>query len=295
MTIMYSMTGFGREEMQDKGIEITAEIKTVNHRYLDITFHMPNYLMALENELKKTIKKHIKRGKVHVSIFTAGKHASQKQLQTDWGLAEQYIRSLKQIQEKHQLSGSVSIDMLTQLPDLFRAEEKEKADSAVEYSVIQAIEKALEKVQNMRLKEGKELQNDLLERIKKIKNRIKQLGDRRKIVIIEYRDRILDRINNYLEDTSIYDESKLLQEVALLAEKGDITEELTRIHSHIRQFEEITEEGPLIGRKLDFIIQEVNRELNTIGSKSNDTWISEQIIYLKSEAEKVKEQIQNIE
>lgn len=289
------MTGFGREELQYEEIEIIVEIKTVNHRYFAISFHMPNSFMPIENQLKKIIQKQIKRGKVSVSIFVAGNHANQKQLQTDWGLAEQYIMSLKQLQEKHQLSGAISVDMLTNLPGLFHTEEKDELDSAIEYLVIQTTGKATEKVQNMRLREGVELQNDLSDRIKKIKNRIKQLGERRKIVIIEYRERILDRINNYLEDTSIYDESKLLQEVALLAEKGDITEELTRIHSHIKQFEQIIEEGPLIGRKLDFIIQEMNRELNTIGSKSNDTWISEQIIYLKSEAEKVKEQIQNIE
>src|SRR5699024_6548862 len=168
-------------------------------------------------------------------------------------------------------------------------------DFQQEQYVLQTVEQATLNVQKMRAKEGDELLRELANRIKNIQNKVKQLGKRRKIVIIEYRERILERIYDYLADTSIYDESKLHQEVALLAEKGDITEEITRIHSHVNQFEQILLEHSLKGRKLHFIIQEINRELNTIGSKSNDPWISEKIIYLKSEAEKVKEQIQNVE
>lgn len=293
--VMYSMTGFGREVFQAEGTEINVEIKTVNHRYLDISFHMPTFLFAIEDQLKKRIQKHVKRGKVSVSIFVSGDDMSQKMIQTDWHLADQYIATLKQIQEKHQLSGSISIETIANLPDLFHFKEKEELDFQQEQYVLQTVEQATLNVQKMRAKEGDELLRELANRIKNIQNKVKQLGKRRKIVIIEYRERILERIYDYLADTSIYDESKLHQEVALLAEKGDITEEITRIHSHVNQFEQILLEHSLKGRKLDFIIQEINRELNTIGSKSNDPWISEQIIYLKSEAEKVKEQIQNVE
>ncbi|SFL98425.1 TIGR00255 family protein [Gracilibacillus orientalis] len=292
---MLSMTGFGREEFRNDQLEINAEMKAVNHRYLDITFHMPKFLLPIEDQLKKIIQDKIKRGKISVSIYISGTYTHRKQLQTDWDLVDQYVDHLKQLQTKYQLSGEISMDMISQFPDIFHIEEKEEISNNTETYVKNTLLKAVNSANQMRTIEGKELRKDLLIRTENIQDNIKQLGERRKIVIIEYQERILERINRYLENTSVSDDSKLYQEVALLAEKGDISEELTRINSHIKQFQQIMEETDPVGRKLDFIVQEINRELNTIGSKSNDTWISEQIVYLKSEAEKMKEQIQNVE
>ncbi|SHN15499.1 YicC/YloC family endoribonuclease [Gracilibacillus kekensis] len=292
---MLSMTGYGREDVQQEDLDISVEIKTINHRYLDITLHLPKALLHIEDQLKRIIQKKMKRGKITVSIYTFGQQINQKQLQTDWDLAEQYIDQLNQLKSTYQLSGDITMELLGKFPDIFYIKEHEETDSIIEKYITSALQKAVEKANQMRLNEGAELKKDLTERSKKIQNKIKQLGERRNIVIIEYQERILERINKYLENTSIYDESRLYQEIALLAEKGDISEELTRLHSHIKQFHHIIEESQPIGRKLDFIVQEINRELNTIGSKSNDTWISEQIVYLKSEAEKMKEQIQNLE
>ncbi|WP_208589237.1 YicC/YloC family endoribonuclease [Gracilibacillus suaedae] len=292
---MLSMTGFGRAEFRNEQLEINAEIKAVNHRYLDITFHMPHFLLPIEDQLKKIIQNKMKRGKISVSIYISGTYTHRKQLKTDWDLVEQYVAHVKQIQTKYQLAGEISVEMISQFPDVFHIEEKEQISSDLETHVKNTLEKAVTKANQMRTIEGAELRKDLLMRTENILHNIKQLGERRKIVIIEYQERILERMNRYLEDTPVSDDSRLYQEVALLAEKGDISEELTRINSHIKQFQQMMEETDLIGRKLDFIVQELNRELNTIGSKSNDVWISEQIVYLKSEAEKMKEQIQNVE
>ncbi|WP_235182550.1 YicC/YloC family endoribonuclease [Gracilibacillus boraciitolerans] len=289
------MTGYGREELHKEDIEVSVEIKTINHRYLDISFYIPKSLLHIEDQLKMIIQEKMKRGKIAVSIHVTGKKANEKQLHTDWDLARQYIDQLRQLQSTYQLSGDISIEMLGQFPDIFTIQEVEEADSESEESIKLTLAKAVDKTVQMRLNEGTALKKDLLERSEKIQYKIKQLGERRKIVIIEYQERILERINKYLENTSVYDESRLYQEIAILAEKGDISEELTRLHSHLKQFQYIIEENQPVGRKLDFIVQEMNRELNTIGSKSNDPWISEQIVYLKSEAEKMKEQIQNIE
>jgi uncharacterized protein (TIGR00255 family) len=292
---MLSMTGFGREEFRNEQLEISAEIKAVNHRYLDITFHMPHFLLPIEDQLKKIIQNKMKRGKINVSIHISGTYTHRKQLKTDWDLVDQYVDHVKQLQTKYQLAGEISVEMISQFPDIFHIEEKEEINSDTETHVKKTLEKAVSKVNQMRTTEGAELRKDLLMRTENILHNIKQLGERRKIVIIEYQERILERINRYLEDTPVSEDSRLYQEVALLAEKGDISEELTRIKSHIKQFQQIMEETDPIGRKLDFIVQELNRELNTIGSKSNDVWISEQIVYLKGEAEKMKEQIQNVE
>ncbi|WP_018932727.1 YicC/YloC family endoribonuclease [Gracilibacillus lacisalsi] len=292
---MLSMTGFGREEFRNEQLEISAEIKAVNHRYLDITFHMPHFLLPIEDQLKKIIQNKMKRGKINVSIHISGAYTHRKQLKTDWDLVDQYVDHVKQLQTKYQLAGEISVEMISQFPDIFHIEEKEEINSDTETHMKKTLEKAVSKVNQMRTTEGAELRKDLLMRTENILHNIKQLGERRKIVIIEYQERILERINRYLEDTPVSEDSRLYQEVALLAEKGDVSEELTRIKSHIKQFQQIMEETDPIGRKLDFIVQELNRELNTIGSKSNDVWISEQIVYLKGEAEKMKEQIQNVE
>ncbi|MDX8044999.1 YicC/YloC family endoribonuclease [Gracilibacillus sp. S3-1-1] len=292
---MRSMTGFGREAYQDEQLEINIEVKTINHRYFDVTFHMPKFLLPIEDQLKKIIQQEMKRGKISVSIYLTGTYTHQKQLRTDWDLVGQYMDQLKQLQENYHLTGDISIELISQFSDIFHIEEKEEINSDTEAKVKQTLELAVKKASQMRFNEGEELKKDLTKRAENIQNNIKQLGERRKIVIIEYQERILERINRYLESTPVSGDSTLYQEVALLAEKGDISEELTRIHSHVKQFQQIVGESDPIGRKLDFIVQEINRELNTIGSKSNDAWISEQIVYLKSEAEKMKEQIQNIE
>ncbi|UOQ85520.1 YicC/YloC family endoribonuclease [Gracilibacillus salinarum] len=292
---MKSMTGFGRQELQLAEMYIIAEVKTVNHRYLDIAFQMPKFLVPIEDQLKKIIQQRVNRGKVSVTIDVSGVGTSSKKIITNWDLVEQYIKQFQQIKQTYQLDGEVTLDMLGQFPDIFEVEQREESKTDTDMKVLLTLEKAVENLHAMRLKEGTELGKDLQLRTEIIQNKIKQLGERRKIVIIEYQERIKERINSYLENTSVYDESRLFQEIALLAEKGDITEELTRIHSHIMQFQQLLKETEPIGRRLDFIVQELNRELNTIGSKSNDTWISEQIVSLKSESEKMKEQIQNVE
>ncbi|GAB2561389.1 uncharacterized protein (TIGR00255 family) [Gracilibacillus alcaliphilus] len=292
---MLSMTGFGREEYRSEGLTIQVEVKAVNHRYLDITFQMPSFLFPIENQLKQIVQQHVKRGKVSVSLHISGASVSPQIVETNWDLAKQYMEQLEKLQSTYRLTGDITIELLAGFPDVFQLQEQEADYSSVESKVVHVLESAVNQLHDMRQKEGDVLAKDIQERVKKMEEKIKLLGERRKIVIIEYQERIMSRIKQYLEHTPVYDETRMLTEVALLAEKGDVTEEITRIGSHLDQFQEIVKERKPIGRKLDFIVQELNRELNTIGSKSNDPWISEQIVYLKSETEKIKEQIQNIE
>ncbi|WP_066194046.1 MULTISPECIES: YicC/YloC family endoribonuclease [Gracilibacillus] len=292
---MRSMTGFAREVLQEEDVTIVVEMKSVNHRYLDISFQMPSFLYPIENQLKKQIQQQVQRGKVSVSLDITGAYTKNQVVQTNWNLAKQYLEQLKELQNAYQLKGDITIDMLASFSDIFALEEKELDLSGINVKVQELMDSAVWQLNQMRQTEGKELANDLISRIQNIESKIKRLGERRNIVIIEYQERIISRIRQYLSHTSVYDETTILSEVALMAEKGDITEEITRIHSHLKQMRQIVKERDAKGRKLDFIVQELNRELNTIGSKSNDPWISEQIVYLKSETEKMKEQIQNLE
>ncbi|WP_240468584.1 YicC/YloC family endoribonuclease [Gracilibacillus sp. YIM 98692] len=292
---MYSMTGYGKAELIDGDRKIQTEIRTVNHRYFDISCHIPHYFLHIEDAIRKLVHSHLKRGRVMVSVHIDGVSLTEKSLSTDWNMVDQYLKSLQSIQDRYDLKGNLNVDVLARLPEIFEVKEEADIESELDDKVLQAVSEAVEKVKQMRKIEGKALKADLLNRANFIENKLKQLGERRKIVIIEYQERIQERIDSYLANSSVYDESKLMQEIALLAEKGDISEEITRLESHLRQFKQIIDEEDVIGRKLDFIVQEVHRELNTIGSKSNDTWISEQIIHLKSEVEKAKEQIQNVE
>lgn len=291
------MTGYGRKVITIDKTNITVEIRSVNHRFLDISTKMPRSLLVVEDAIKQEIKSHFLRGRLDVFITMEGEGFVQRKLHVDWDLIEQYVEHLKTIKERFQLSGQLSLDMMTKIEELFTIEESEQKVDSVKEALLNAVNNACIEVTEMRKTEGEQLAKDLVKRINLIENIVKMLGERRDIVIIEYRDRILKRIESYITENKELrsEESKVYQDVALLAEKGDITEEVTRLTSHAKQFLEVLYQGDAIGRKLDFITQEMHREANTIGSKSNDVQISECVVALKSEIEKVKEQIQNVE
>ncbi|MDL4840006.1 YicC/YloC family endoribonuclease [Aquibacillus rhizosphaerae] len=290
-----SMTGYGRNEVCVSETNISVEIRSVNHRFLDVSTKIPRSLLVLEDKLKKVVQSYFDRGRIDIFITIEGHELVERTLQINWELMDQYIEGFEKIKKRYNLAGDVPVEVVTEMSDVFTIQESSQESDFVHDSIIKALKNACRQVLEMREHEGEELVEDVKSRIEMIENTVKLLGERRDIVIMEYRDRIKERIEKYISSEFVNDDSKLYQEVALLAEKGDITEEVTRLHSHVSQFlHTITQQGA-IGRKLDFILQEMHRETNTVGSKSNDVKISEWVVMLKSEIERVKEQIQNIE
>lgn len=295
MSVVKSMTGYGRSVKNVKQSNITVEVRTVNHRFLDISTKMPRSLMYLEDTLKKKIKSVFHRGRVDVYITIDGEGLTNRTLQIDWELMDQFVSQLKQAKEKYNLSGDISVQALTEMDELITVQEEEDNDDDLEKMILSSLEEALHQVVEMREKEGQALNHDILARISTIQNIVEELQKRRPVVMEETRKRIKARIEEYTKEEILEQDSRILQEVGLLAERGDIAEEITRLYSHINQLTSTLKGNDAIGRKLDFIVQEMNRESNTIGSKSNDSKVSEWVILLKSDIEKIKEQVQNVE
>ncbi|MDC3412889.1 YicC/YloC family endoribonuclease [Terrihalobacillus insolitus] len=290
-----SMTGYGRDVTTFHKAKITVEIRSVNHRFLDISTKIPRSLLFLEDKIKKTIQSFFHRGRLDIFISMEGEGVIQQELVVNWGLLDQFVTSLNNIKEQYDLKGEIPVDMVTTVDGLLTVQEVEQGHDEMKESILNAITIACEQVYEMRIQEGSELHSELDTRLGIIQDIVKNLGERREAVIIEYRERIRGRILEYTKDEFVNEESRVLQEIALLAEKGDITEEVLRLNSHVRQFRDTLNNDGAIGRKLDFITQEMHREANTIGSKSNDPQISEWVVILKSEIEKIKEQVQNVE
>lgn len=289
------MTGYGTDQVQIDDTLITVEVKTINHRFLDFNPKIPRSMLFLEEQIKKIIQSYFSRGKIEVYIQIEGENLAQRRLVTDWNLMDQYVRQLKEIQDRYNLSGEIPISMINAIPELLSVQEREQNHRKLEEAILNSIDMACAQVLQRRIEEGSFLIKDIKERVNSIRNMVLLLKERRAVVIEEYRMRINNRIDEYVGDSVMIDSSRMHQEIALLAEKGDITEEITRLLSHIDHFESIANEKDAIGRKMDFILQEMHRETNTVGSKSSDSQIGEWTVSLKSEIEKIKEQIQNIE
>ncbi|MFB1049628.1 YicC/YloC family endoribonuclease [Paraliobacillus sp. JSM ZJ581] len=288
-----SMTGFGETSLTTNEKVIAVEIKTVNHRFLDISIHAPTNLYRFEHDIKKIIQKNLKRGRIDCTITLENKEKNQSGYSINWDLLASHMDAIQAIQARYNISVGEAVSLLSEIPDIVSMQ-KNSLDKNLINHILETVQITCDKVINMRIEEGQLIAEDVMNRLEIVKKTINQLGDRRETVIMDYRDRILDRIftlsNNQMENSTQID-----QEVALLAEKGDITEEITRLHSHVKQFYKTVREEQMIGKKLSFILQEMQREVNTIGSKSNDTLISRWVVTLKTEMEKIKEQIQNIE
>ncbi|WP_010096738.1 YicC/YloC family endoribonuclease [Ornithinibacillus scapharcae] len=290
-----SMTGYGTSTFQFENTSITIEIRSINHRFLDIIPKYPKTFLYLEDKIKKRVKSFFQRGRIELHIEIEGTNFVNKTIVTDWELLDQLVQQIKTAQDRYKLSEDIPVSLLTSLPDIITVQENEEKPSGLQERLLQCLDEACEQVLLMRIDEGKYLLKDILERVSAIRNMISLLEGRREVVIQEYRLRIQERISNFVDGSINLEEGRIYQEIAILAEKGDITEEITRLHSHIEQITDLCNSNEPIGRKLDFIIQEMNREVNTIGSKSTDTKIGELTVALKSEMEKIKEQVQNIE
>ncbi|MGI6553264.1 MAG: YicC family protein [Clostridia bacterium] len=289
-----SMTGYGKGQSIGCGLAVTIEIKTVNHRYLEMNFRLPRSYGAYEDRIKSLLKEKISRGRVDLLFYLEQMEKKASAVKVDKELAMAYYNSLKEIAGKLDLPMNLGVFEISQLPEVIAVEEDETDLEEFWPVVEKAVQEALAGLMKMREEEGRRIQKDLLLRHQSVKEMIAAIEACSGIMVDNYRKRISERIRELFPQLPI-DEQRLAMEVALMAEKSDITEELVRLESHLGQMRECLESTEPVGRKLDFLVQEMHREINTIGSKANDLEISQQVVNLKSELEKIREQVQNIE
>ena len=289
-----SMTGFGRCEVQEAERKITVEMKSVNHRYLDVNIKMPKKLNFFEAAIRNELKNYIQRGKVDVFITYEDFTESNVCVKYNKELAAEYMKYLNQMAEDFSMDNDVRISCLSRYPEVLTMEEQTIDEEALWQLLDKAIRGAAEGFVETRIKEGEHLREDLIGKLDGMLSHVDFITERSPQIITEYRQKLEDKVKDLLEDTKV-DENRLLMEVTIFADRVCVDEELVRLKSHIETTKETLIQGGSIGRKLDFIAQEMNREANTILSKSNDLEISNRAIELKTELEKVREQIQNIE
>lgn len=289
------MTGYGRGESLQGLYRVKIEIKAVNHRYNDISVKMPRHINYLEDNIKKMIKSKINRGKVDLYLNLEYVDESAIEVKVDIPLAKSYKIALEGLIEELDIDDSIRLNNLLNIPEVIKTERKELDEDLIWECIREAVEIALDNMMLMREQEGKELKVDIIYKLENIESSLFHIKERSPFVVIEYKEKLKDRIKELVDNNISLDEEKINSEVAFFADKSSIDEEIVRLNSHIKQFYSILEESEPIGRKLDFLIQELNREINTIGSKANDVIISKFIVELKSELEKIREQIQNIE
>lgn len=289
-----SMTGFGRCEVQEGERRITVEMKSVNHRYLDVNIKMPKKLNFFEAAIRSELKNYIQRGKVDVFITYDDFTESNVCVKYNKELAAEYMSCLNQMAEDFSLDNDVRVSCLSRYPEVLTMEEQSIDEEELWRILEHALKGAAEGFVDTRIKEGERLKSDLTDKLNGMLSHVDFITERSPQIIAEYRQKLEDKVKELLEDTKI-DESRLLTEVTIFADRVCVDEELVRLRSHIESTRDTLAEGGGIGRKLDFIAQEMNREANTILSKSSDLEISNRAIELKTEIEKVREQIQNIE
>lgn len=291
---MRSMTGYGRGEADNATKKFTVEIKTINHRYLEIIVKQPKQYMLLEDKIRRLVQEYIKRGRVEIYIKVEETGLKKPEIKVDKEIAIAYYNSLKDLANYLEISPNINIHQLVTLPDVIKIEEMEEDLDDIWLVMEEAHIKALEQLVMMRETEGQSLKMDLQQRIGLLQELCENVKSRSPIVVEDYRERLQNRLKELLRESQL-DESRFNQEIAFFAEKCNITEELVRLESHFQQFLNSLETSETIGRKLDFLVQELNRETNTIGSKANDLEISQLVVEMKSEIEKIREQVQNIE
>lgn len=289
-----SMTGYGRGSIEEGGRGFNVEIKSVNNRYLDVYIRLPRGINALEDRIRKYVASKVYRGKIDVYINQEKFSDDDIVVKVDEGVAAAYYNALKTLRERFELKEDITLSHLTNYPDVISMEKKEEDIEVIWKILTKALDQAMELFLNMRHSEGEKLGKDIKERCQLISRRVEDIESRSALIVDEFREKIKGRVTEYLKEVEI-DEARLLNEVAFFADKCSITEEIVRLKSHIAQLEKTLGDKDTIGRKLDFLIQEMNREINTIGSKANDLSITNIVVDVKSELEKIREQVQNIE
>lgn len=289
------MTGYGAGRTEHNGMTIAIEMRSVNNRYLDIVTKIPRTLSHLEMDIKKIIQAYFKRGRIEVYVSLSGDIQTNKTLHIDWNLLDQYVHQLQAAKAKYALVGEIPLETLTTIDGIFTIDDDGLDTSIVDDRIKAATHIVCKKLKTHRESEGEFLMEDVKQRLTIVQQLLHTIRDNQQIIATQYKERILARLHEHLENTGTIEQTDLIKDVAVLAEKGDITEEVTRLASHIEYFQTVTDTDEVIGRKLDFITQEMHREVNTIGAKSVDPELSTTVVKLKSEIEKIKEQIQNIE
>lgn len=289
-----SMTGFGRCEVQKDSRKFTVELKGVNHRYLDVNIRMPKKLNFFETGIRTLLKSYATRGKVDIFITYEDTSQSQVSVKYNSVLAGEYLRYLKQMEEEFGLENDVRVSTLARFPEVFTMEEQSVDEEELWNGLKEALEGAFRQFVETRTAEGQNLKKDILEKLDLLEELVAYIEERSPQIVAEYRAKLEDKVRELLADTQM-EESRIAAEVILFADKICTDEEVVRLKSHISHMRNTLEEDEGIGRKLDFIAQEMNREANTILSKANDISVSDHAISLKTEIEKIREQIQNIE
>lgn len=288
-----SMTGFGRGKYENEGRTYTVEIKSVNHKYSDINVRLPRFLNSVEDKIRKRVAEVISRGKI--DIFVSFENYSNKgtTIRINKDLAKEYIKELKSLAEEADLRFDLNVIDVSKFPEILKLEDEDN-DELIGQEVMIALDDALEKFVSMREIEGKKLVEDIERRIYLIQEKVNEVTKFSSTLVEEYMARLQTRVNELLAP-GVVDEARLMQEIVIFSDKSSIEEELTRLKSHISQFLELIKQSSPIGKKIDFLIQEINREVNTIGSKANSLDITNKVIEIKTEVENIREQIQNIE
>ena len=289
-----SMTGFGRSTYENEGREYIIEIKSVNNRFTDINIKMPRNLNYLEEKIRKQILSNISRGKVEVSIQLNNNSDLGKKINLNTDIAKKYVEEQKKLSEETNIIDNINIMDVARFPDVLNIRIDEEAEEVIEKELFTALDSAIDSFLDMRQKEGSKIKVDLENRIEVIKQKIEQISSISAGLVDEYVVKLETRIKELLK-TDVVDQTRLAQEVVIYSDKCSVEEEITRLKSHISQFLNLLNENIAIGKKLDFLIQEMNRETNTIGSKANNLEITNFVVDIKTELENIREQIQNIE
>ena len=289
-----SMTGYGRKQAVTGGMHITAEIKSVNHRYFEFSARVPRAYGFLEEKLKSYIQTLISRGKVECYIQIDNLEEEDCIVEVNHSLAKGYYDALKDLAQRYELRDDISVSLLSRYGDIFSVHKAEADEEKIWESVKGVVAEAVSSFIAMRETEGEKLKNDILSRCDTIIEKVEFIEERSPETVREYNDKLLARIKDVLSDVQV-DEQRILTEAAVYADKIAVAEETVRLRSHISQLRDFMESEEAIGRKTDFLVQEINREANTIGSKAQDVAIAKKVIDIKAEVEKIREQVQTIE
>lgn len=289
-----SMTGYGRGQISGNGRDVTVEIRSVNHRYFDCSIRTPRGSAFLEEPIKTKLQEHIARGKTDVFVTIDTSKADNVTAALSEPMLRAYLDIAKTLREKYGIANDLSAAQVMRLPDVLTITKEEADTEELTREVLAALEEALSGYNTMSQKEGARLAEDIFLRLENIATLVDQIEVRSPKCVEEYREKLEARMKEVLESASI-DPQRILTEAAIFADKVAVTEEIVRLRSHIAQLRGMLESGGAIGRKLDFLVQEFNREANTIGSKANDVTMAQLVVDLKAEIEKIREQIQNIE
>lgn len=292
--MIQSMTGFGRSSVQEKGRDYIVEIKTVNHRYLDINIKMPRTLISLEDKIRKIVQDTISRGKVDIYITQKVYDREDVSANFNKSLCDSYISNLKEMISRYGLKDEISISLVSRLPEVLTLEQDEEDLELIWGSLKGPMIEALKSLKNMRLYEGQKLHEDINNRCNNLEEYLEAVKLRAPLIVNDYKDKLNIRIKELLDNAPV-DEGRIAMEVSMFADKANVDEEIVRLNSHIKQLKQTLLINEPVGRKLDFLVQEMNREANTIGSKANDLQLVNIVLNLKNEIEKIREQVQNIE